>query len=370
MSRADALRIAVLASSSFPIEQPFAGGLEAHVYNLSRALRERGHEVSLFAAPGSSLDHDITTLPVHTLDLSPASSMDPAMTPTAVKEHHAYLGVMLDFAGHLAGEFDVVHNHSLHYLPPAMSATLPMPMITTLHTPPVPWLESAVALAPRDVNTYAAVSHFNAAEWATVVPEATVIRNGIPLEDWPVGPGGEAAVWSGRITPEKGTHLAIDAARMAGVTLRVAGPVYDPKYFADHVEPRLGDGVEYVGHLGRADLAALVGSSSVALVTPVWAEPYGLVVAEALACGTPVAAFSRGGVPEILDVDCGVLAPGDDVAALAAAIPRAARLSRTAARRRAERHCSAEQMVDAYIDLYRDVVARGGRVRGDARSIA
>ncbi len=103
-------------------------------------------------------------------------------------------------------------------------------------------------------------------------------------------------------------------------------------------------------------------------MTPVWAEPYGLVVAEALACGTPVAAFSRGGVPEIVDVECGVLAPGDDVAALADAIPRAARLSRTAARRRAERHCSAEQMVDAYIDLYRDVVARGRRE--DARSIA
>jgi glycosyltransferase involved in cell wall biosynthesis len=365
-----ALRIAVLASSSFPIEQPFAGGLEAHVYNLSRALRERGHEVSLFAAPGSSLDHDITTLPVHTLDLSPASLVDPVMAPTAVKEHHAYLGVMLDLAGRLAGAFDVVHNHSLHYLPPAMSATLPMPMVTTLHTPPVPWLESAVALAPRDVNTYAAVSHFNATEWSSVVPDVMVIRNGIPLADWPVGPGGTAAVWSGRITPEKGTHLAIDAARMAGVSLRVAGPVYDPRYFADQVAPRLGDGVEYVGHLGRSDLAALVGSSAVALVTPVWAEPYGLVVAEALACGTPVAAFSRGGVPEILDADSGVLARPDDLASLADAIPRAARLSRTAARRRAERHCSSDQMVDAYEELYRDVVARARHVSADARSIA
>lgn len=370
MSRPDALRVAVLASSSFPIEQPFAGGLEAHVYNLSRALRERGHEVSLFAAPGSSLDHDIETLPVHTLDLSPASLVDPVMTPTAVKEHHAYLGVMLDLAGELGDSFDVVHNHSLHYLPPAMSATLPMPMVTTLHTPPVPWLESAVALAPRDVNTYAAVSHFNATEWASVVPDVSVIRNGIPLQEWPEGPGGSAAVWSGRITPEKGTHLAIDAARRAGVELRVAGPVYDAAYFADEVVPRLGAGVEYVGHLGRADLAALVGSSSVALVTPVWAEPYGLVVAEALACGTPVAAFSRGGVPEIVDADCGVLAPADDVDALAAAIPRAARLSRTAARRRAERHCSSEHMVDAYVDLYRRVVSRARRASGVARSIA
>ncbi|MGZ8178693.1 glycosyltransferase [Williamsia sp. SKLECPSW1] len=365
MSRFDRLRIAVLASSSFPIEQPFAGGLEAHVYNLSRALRERGHEVSLFAAPGSSLDHDVTALPVHTLDLSPASLADPMTAPTAVREHHAYLGVMLDLAGTLAGSFDVIHNHSLHYLPPAMSATLSMPMITTLHTPPVPWLESAVALAPRGVNTFAAVSAFNAVEWAPVVPDVTVIRNGIPLADWPVGPGGDTAVWSGRITPEKGTHLAIDAARLAGVELRVAGPVYDPRYFAEEIEPRLGDGVDYVGHLGRRDLAELVGSSSVALVTPVWAEPYGLVVAEALACGTPVAAFGRGGVPEIVDPSCGVLASADDVAGLAAAIPRAARLSRAAARRRAEEHCSAEQMVDAYEALYRQVVGRA-----DARSIA
>ncbi|MFD0926356.1 glycosyltransferase [Williamsia deligens] len=365
------LRIAVLASSSFPIEQPFAGGLEAHVYNLSRALRDRGHQVSLFAAPGSSLDRDTDVLPVHTLDLSPASLVDPVMTPTAIREHHAYLGVMMDLAGELGESFDIIHNHSLHYLPPAMSATLPMPMITTLHTPPVPWLESAIALAPRDVNTFAAVSAFNAREWATVVPDAAVIRNGIPLEDWPEGPGGDSAVWSGRITPEKGTHLAIDAARRAGIHLRVAGPVYDPEYFDAQVAPRLGDSVEYVGHLGRADLARLVGSSSVALVTPVWAEPYGLVVAEALACGTPVAAFSRGGIPEIVDDECGVLAPADDVDALAAAIPRAARLSRSAARRRAETCCSSTRMVDAYEALYRRVLRRARLAdTADVRSIA
>lgn len=92
------------------------------------------------------------------------------------------------------------------------------------------------------------------------------------------------------------------------------------------MEPRLGDGVTYEGHLMQKELADLVGGAAVALVTPQWDEPYGLVVAEALACGTPVAAFRRGGIPEILDDTCGRMVPADDIDALAGAIGDAARL--------------------------------------------
>ncbi|MFY2787029.1 glycosyltransferase [Rhodococcus sp. MALMAid1271] len=350
------LRIAVLASSNFPVAQPFAGGLEAHVYNLVRALTERGHRVSLFAADGSSVDLDATLLPVRTLDLTPIAIADLTITPTAVREHHAYLAVMMELAGALSGSFDIVHNHSLHYLPLAMSSTLSMPMVTTLHTPPFAWLESAVALAPAGANTFAAVSEFAASQWAGVTTDTVVVRNGISLEQWPFGTGGDYVAWSGRVVPEKGLHLAIAAAKEAGRELVFAGPLSDEVYYREVIEPLLDNDIRYAGHLDQPALAALVAGAEVALVTPVWSEPYGLVVAEALACGTPVAAFARGGIPEIVDGSSAVLVPADDVHGLAEAIPRAAALNRRDVRARAEQMCSMDRMVDEYEALYRSTL--------------
>ena len=138
-------RIAVIASSRFPICQPFAGGLEAHVWHLSRNLAAQGHEVSLFAAPGSDPALGSGALTVRELTLSKAATSDVSMpAPAFMAAHHGYLSLMLDLAKYGADRFDLVHNHSLHYLPVAMSPLLSIPMLTTLHTPPTPWLESAL----------------------------------------------------------------------------------------------------------------------------------------------------------------------------------------------------------------------------------
>jgi glycosyltransferase involved in cell wall biosynthesis len=185
---------------------------------------------------------------------------------------------------------------------------------------------------------------------------AKVIANGIDLDRWPVGDGaGGYAVWSGRLVPEKGAHLAVAAAASAGIPLFLAGPAPDPAYLHDVLEPRLGRGARWVGHLDHAALARLVGSAAVAVVTPCWDEPYGLVVAEALATGTPVAAFARGAVPELVTERCATLAESGDVAGLAAAIRRSAGLCRTDARARALKTCSATRMIDEYEALYRSV---------------
>ena len=160
------------------------------------------------------------------------------------------------------------------------------------------------------------------------------IPNGVDSAQWQRGPGGDAWVWFGRIVPEKAPHLAILAARSAGARLRIAGRIGDPEYFAREVEPRLGDGVEYVGPLRQPELCALVGTSSVALVTPVWSEPFGLVLAEALMTGTPVVAFDEGGAGEVLAglPGCAVV-PGGDVRALAEAAVGLARSSASSAQR-------------------------------------
>lgn len=350
------LRICLIASSRFPVREPFMGGLEGHTHALAAELIGRGHEVSVFAAPGSDERLGATELPVPRFVTSDAARSDVGSSPEEwMQEHHAYLGLMLDLAAGVHGRFDVVHNNSLHHLPVAMARALDVPVVTTLHTPPVPWLESAAALAPASVH-YVAVSHHTAAAWRHAV-DARVVHNGVDTRRWADGPGGGPAVWTGRIVPEKAPHEAIDAARLAGVPLELAGPVHDVGYYRDQVEPRLRGDVRYVGHLDRDGLVRLVGAARVAVVTPRWDEPFGLVAAEALSCGTPVAAYATGALPEIVDPASGRLAPVGDVPALAGALLDAARLPRSGARERATARFDIARMADAYEELYREVGA-------------
>lgn len=349
----------LIGSSRHAIKEPFAGGLEAHVWTLARGLKRRGHHVRLFAGVGSDAtiaDELLTALPVV---ISPTAARDVSMTSRRwVEEHHAYLEVMLRLTRQGMGAGDVVHNHSVHYLPVAMAPALRVPVVTTLHTPPTPWLESAVQLTEPGRGRFVAVSRHTATAWGHVVPGANVVPNGVDTSLWRTGPGGGPLVWFGRMVPEKGAHLAARAARLTGDELVLCGPRPAPRYFDELVRPELDGRIRYAGHLTRQELVELLGRASACLVTPCWDEPYGLVVAEALACGTPVAGFARGATAEIVDEDCGRLVPADDVEALAAAIPHAKRLSRAAARRHAETHCSLDQMLDGYEDLYQALAGR------------
>jgi glycosyltransferase involved in cell wall biosynthesis len=235
-----------------------------------------------------------------------------------------------------------------------MADVVPIPMVTTLHTPPTPWLRSALAHAsPR--AAFVAVSECTADAWAGTVPSLT-IPNGVDTHRWVAGAGGGPAVWSGRLVPEKAPHLAIDAARRAGIPLLLAGPLLDTDYVAREVVPRLGDDVRHVGHLDQRALSGLVGSARVAVVTPAWEEPYGLVAAEAMACGTPVAALDRGAMGEVVVEGAGVIADPRDPDALARAMVEAAALDRRRVRRIAEERCSLERMVDAYEEVYDQVL--------------
>lgn len=352
------MRIGLVGHHVAPIAPPFAGGVESFTYYLAEWLGARGHDVVLFAPPGSRVDG----VEVRELALSPqlstAARNDVSMPPTDfLNAHHAYQCLMLELC-HDQDGFDLVHSNSLHYLPVAMAALLPTPSLVTLHTPPTPWLESALRARSGPVPRLSAVSHATARMWRDVVHVEDVVPNGVDLDVFSAGPGGEAAIWCGRMVPEKAPHLAIDAARLAGVALRLAGPIVDGEYWEREVAHRLGDDVTYLGHLGHAELARLVGRSRVALMTPSWEEPFGLAAAEAIASGTPVAAFAQGGLMTVVAPAAGCLATPGDVHALASAIGRAAALPRAGVRAHAEAGLGLDVMGEGYEALY-DAILSG-----------
>ncbi|WP_082515586.1 glycosyltransferase [Sphingomonas sp. Leaf412] len=348
------MRIAIVAHLKHAIGEPFAGGLEMHTHLLATSLRARGNDVTLFASTKSDAATGLSAIcDETTLNAAGAAEATDIMF---FREHHAYLRLMSELR---RSDFDIVHNNSLHYLPVAMADTLPMPMVTTLHTPPFCWLESGIRLCRAETSRFVAVSEAIHAMWSPIVAVDRVVGNGIDLARFPFRAAPDPApylVWYGRIVPEKGTHLAIAAARRVGLPLRIAGPISDPAYFAAEVAPHLDDDVRHVGHLDHDALSRLIAGARAFLCTPCWDEPYGLVVAEALSCGTPVAAFARGAIPNLLTMDSGVLAVPDDVASLADAARRAMSLDRAACRARAVAICDADAMIDGYEALYREML--------------
>jgi glycosyltransferase involved in cell wall biosynthesis len=288
------------------------------VWDRVRWLRDRGHQVTLCAAEGSDfLDDAAFALP------SPEWSRVEDASDTGYPEGYAAAtevahAALLERLRDERHRFDVIDNHSLHPAPIRWSRDAGIPVVTTLHTPPLEPLLEAAAYARGSAHRFVAVSQATARAWSVEGVDAFVFPNGIDTDRWTRGPGGSRWVWSGRIVPEKAPHLAIEAARVVDAEIVVAGRIGDVDYFQQEVAPRLGGRARYVGALHQPDLCRLVGASAVALVTPMWEEPFGLVIAEALATGTPVAAFDIGGVSEVLAGMPGTAAvmPGD-VTALA-----------------------------------------------------
>jgi glycosyltransferase involved in cell wall biosynthesis len=361
------MKIALMAPLVTAISEPQRGGSQAFVSDLARGLTGRGHEVHVYAASGSDIPGvDVIDTGVDPRSLAatlyrasgPSAGAPEATEPEAAKAAESAFAAA--YTAMRATGYDVMHNHAFDAPAVRLAARLPAPVVHTLHLPP----DRDVSAALREVArggrppAVAVVSDFQAGAWRRVVPVDAVLPPYPPTDIIPwsatAGPG---ALFAGRLSREKGPAMAIDIARAAGVPIDVYGDVYDPRYSREQVDSRRSwPGVSVRPGVPRAALWEAMARAAVVLCPSRWDEPFGLAAAEAQACGTPVVAFRRGGLSEvIMDGVTGFLVPPDDVLAAAEAVAKAAGLSRPACREHAADHLDLERSLDAHERLYRRV---------------
>ena len=359
------MKIAIMAPLVTAIREPQRGGSQAFVSDLARGLAGRGHDVHVYAASGS----EIPGVEVVDTGIDPrslAGTLYRASGPAAGEPGEAGAASAADsafataYTAMLAARYDVIHNHAFDAPAVRLATALPAPVVHTLHLPPDQAVSAALRQAARCSRppAVAAVSGFQAGAWRRFVPVDAILPPYPPtgVIAWS-GTAGRGALYAGRLSPEKGTAEAIDIARAAGVPIDIYGDVYDPGYSREQIDPRRNwPGVTVHPGVPRASLWEAMARAAVVLYPARWDEPFGMAASEAQACGTPVVAFRRGGLSEvILDGVTGFLVRPDDVAAAAEAVSKAAGISRLACREHAEGRLDLELSLDAHERLYRRV---------------
>ena len=356
------MKIAIVGLLHYPIAEPFAGGMESHTWWLAKKLMEKGHQVTLFASGDSDLEMGLSPCLDKSLSVHPQAE---TWLGRQTCNMNAYASAIKQICN---GDFDVVHNNALHPLLLLSAADLPVPMLMVLHTPVYKELAAAIQYADAR-NEFGnleivAVSNSLAEAWCPLTA-AAVVYNGIDVDSWPYLPEAQSdsALWYGRFVPEKAPHLAIQAALLAGYSINIAGPIGNPDYFEEFVLPLIdNERVRYLGHLSQDAIKRALSLASVFVNTPMWEEPYGIVYAEALASGTPIATFDRGAASEIVTGRCGVVVAEQTVEALAEGIAIAAQKSRADCRKRAESFCHIDSMIAGYERLYIQLIAKRKRL--------
>jgi glycosyltransferase involved in cell wall biosynthesis len=349
------LRVAMLAPPWIPVPPPGYGGIEEVVALLTDALVEDGHEVELFCAPGSSSKAKVHPL----LDAPHPEHIERALFEA---DHVARTFAAIDAAA-ATQPFDVVHDHS-GYTALAMADRIRTPLVHTVHGP-----------FDHDTSPYYAchgrkgrivcISRSQASMAPDGAGEPIVVHNPIDVDSWPVGyHKQDYLLWLGRMVEEKGPQRAIKVAKAVGRPLVLAGVVQPghERFFAREIEPHIdGQLMRYVGEVGGARKQRLFADAFAFLMPIKWPEPFGMVMVESLAAGTPVLAFNQGAAPEIVENGVnGFLVQDEDE--MAAVVERAGDLDPLVIRRTAERFAP-DRVAMGYETAYREALASAAGAR-------
>jgi glycosyltransferase involved in cell wall biosynthesis len=358
------MRIAVVAPLVTPIREPQLGGSQAVVADLARGLAERGHEVEVYAAAGSVIPGvTVVDTGVRAVELSSLLyRADGSGAPDSKAGDVAFRTV---FDAIKRGRYDVVHNHAFDAPAVRFACTLESPVIHTMHLPPDASMAAALDQASRSANppTVATVSTSAAAGWRRLTQVDLVLPNGVPVNRIPWSETGSThLLFAGRFSPEKGAAHAIAIAREADLPIDLYGEPYDAEYARDEVDSHGSEpGITIHGAVPRTEIWSLMAGACAVLCPARWEEPFGMAAAEAQAAGTPVIAYDRGALAEVVRHEkTGFIVPADDVVGAAQRVRQLAVISRADCRRHAEANLSLEAAIAAHEHLYYQVGSRTG----------
>jgi glycosyltransferase involved in cell wall biosynthesis len=335
------MRIAQVAPLTEAVPPKLYGGTERVISWLTEALVELGHDVTLFASGDSVTNAKLVAGWPRALRLD-----------GSVRDANALHMAMLENVAQQAGDFDLLHFH-LDYYPLSLFSRLPTPFVTTLHGRlDLPEHRPVFESFPKAPLVSISESQ---RQLLPTAPWAGTVHHGLPAESLrPLNVTPSYLAFLGRISPEKGLPDAIRVSRLTGIPLKIAAKVdrVDVDYFDDEIRPLLAQpGIEFIGEINDAEKSEFL-SGAVALLTLIdWPEPFGLVMIEAMACGTPVIAYPRGAVPEVIESGLTGFIVGDADEA-AAAIANVGTLSRAKVRERFEERFTSRRMAQDYLKLY------------------
>jgi glycosyltransferase involved in cell wall biosynthesis len=342
------VRIAILSPVWFPVPPPGYGGIELVVSLLADGLVQAGHEVTLFA----SGDSHSNAILVSVYERAPSELIGSAL-PDLRHTLACY---------RRASEFDVINDHS-GPLAAALGAAVDTPVLHTVHGPldseGGEIYEQLAAVAPEVGLISLAL---NQRRPKPDLPWVANCPNAIELSLYPAKPHkGDYLLFLGRMSPDKGCHRAIGVAMELGLPLKIAGKSREREerqYFAEFVEPHLGHhGIEYFGEVSHGQKVELLQDARATLFPIDWEEPFGLVMIESMACGTPVIATRRGAVPEVIEHGRGGIIV-DHVREMPAALEAADALDPLECRRYVEERFAPERMVADYVDAYQAALSK------------